>query len=96
MFQNFMEGDVSDWICVNLHGGIQFVAITTDYELLFSTIIMYLWLSKNSTAFDNPQNRYGSIMNRNRQLQVLTKKAIDDNDYTVYCVKVLLNKDVIP
>ncbi|KAK8515824.1 hypothetical protein V6N12_016130 [Hibiscus sabdariffa] len=29
MFQSFMEEDVSDWICANLHGDVQFYAIMT-------------------------------------------------------------------
>ncbi|KAK8680239.1 hypothetical protein V6N13_109190 [Hibiscus sabdariffa] len=76
MFQVFIDGEVSDWIGKNLRTNVQFAVNMEDWDLLFGAIIWNLWLAQNSVAFDNPQDRYGSNLERSRRLQLLSKTAI--------------------
>ncbi|KAK8686350.1 hypothetical protein V6N13_125375 [Hibiscus sabdariffa] len=76
MFQAFMGGEVADWISSNLQSVVQFAMNMEDWDLLFGSIIWNLWLARNSVAFDNPQEGYGSILERSRQLHLLSKTAL--------------------
>ncbi|KAK8650845.1 hypothetical protein V6N13_140467 [Hibiscus sabdariffa] len=76
MFQTFMEGEVSDWICTNLQNDVQFAATMADWAILFGTINWNLWLSRNSVAFDNPQAGYESILECSWRLQLTSRTTI--------------------
>ncbi|KAK8481769.1 hypothetical protein V6N11_076986 [Hibiscus sabdariffa] len=72
----FYSMPLREWLRTNLSKSTYFTKDGCDWDLLFGAIWWNLWFFRNSKAFDNHQADCESILERSRQMQMITVKAI--------------------
>ncbi|KAK8592870.1 hypothetical protein V6N12_044963 [Hibiscus sabdariffa] len=75
-FSEFMALDIIAWICANFEKPDRFPMRSTDWSLMFGSIIWFLWLDRNAKVFGAADVTVGSVVQNSHRLVLLASHVV--------------------
>ncbi|KAK8667968.1 hypothetical protein V6N13_105440 [Hibiscus sabdariffa] len=71
----FLSSPFRIWLGLNLTKAVDFARDTTDWDLLFSTVLWNLWCQRNAFVFGSTVEEWGSVIVRSKWPMSVSRSA---------------------